>query len=165
MSHIKVIGIGSPYGNDQLGWQVIEQLRQIMTHQYTHPGHPALVPELIQTDRPGMQLLELMKNVELAILVDAIDNKDCSGQILQLDKSELLTQDHPISSHAIGVSDALTLGNTLGILPANIVLIGLCIDSDDSRVIEHREIMQLCKEINDFLQQTFTATSDQAAIS
>jgi len=31
MNPVTVIGIGSPYGDDQLGWQVVERLKRLLT--------------------------------------------------------------------------------------------------------------------------------------
>ena len=54
MSKLRVIGIGSPFGDDQLGWLVVRLLQQHPSlHQFTKDSL-----ELLCSDRPGMYLLE-----------------------------------------------------------------------------------------------------------
>jgi hydrogenase maturation protease len=123
---VKIIGIGSPFGQDQLGWLVIDHLNDTLTTR------EKIEIELIKADRPGLGLLELLKNTDTAILIDAIDDKQHVGQIKVLTEQELFCQDTSLSSHALGVSDALRLGHALGDLPDAIVLIGICIDIENS---------------------------------
>ena len=137
MSRMKIIGIGSPFGQDQLGWQVIELLETLFTP--TDKQHI----QLIKTDRPGIRLLELLKNTDSAILIDAINDSQKTGQILELNRSQLLLQSKPFSSHALGVSEALRLGNALGELPRMLRLFGLCININSAATIPKQDIQNL----------------------
>ena len=68
MKRIKIIGIGSPFGPDQLGWDVVTQLQHTLaekTNDYQL--------NFIQCDRPGLRLLEFMQDTDMTILVDAIE--------------------------------------------------------------------------------------------
>lgn len=156
MSRVKVIGIGSPFGDDQLGWQVIEEMQQDTIGQTKRENQSKLKLSFIQTDRPGIQLLELIKNTDIAIIVDAIDKKNCAGQMLQLDRAQLINTDHSVSSHAIGVSEALSLGHAIGSLPEEIILFGICIDTEKTHAIEHEKIRRLCDKINDYIDEALT---------
>ena len=156
MNQIKVIGIGSPFGNDQLGWWVVDQLKNTMTC-HVH-GAKELEQKVcfIHSDRPGIRLLELLKDTDVAILVDAIDNKEYSGQILQLDRQQLIGTNHVMSSHAFGVSEALALAHALDDLPREIVLFGIAVDSHDPLPITREIIAKLCDRINHYIEQTRT---------
>jgi hydrogenase maturation protease len=156
MNRIKVIGIGSPFGDDQLGWQVIEEMQQDTVSQSKRDNQSKIKLSFIQTDRPGTHLLELIKNTDIAIIVDAIDQKDCAGQIQEFDRAQLINVDQPISSHAIGVSEALSLGQAIGGLPEEIILFGICIDTGEIHAIGQEQIERLCKKINDYINKALT---------
>ena len=147
MKRIKVIGIGSPSGQDQLGWQVVQQLQQTIIE----PGDTQKQLSFIQSDRPGLRLLELIKDTDLAILVDAIDKKECAGQLFKLERTDLLQADQPLSSHALGVSETLALGDALGDLPKELVLFGMCIDSNERDPVREEQLVQLCSQIRDYV--------------
>ena len=71
MKQATVVGIGSPFGADQLGWQIIEELRQ-------HPklkAWPEKQVQLLYRDRPGVSLIQDLKNSQYAILIDAVDDE------------------------------------------------------------------------------------------
>ena len=147
MKRIRIIGIGSPFGQDQLGWHVLDQLRNNMTEETN-----TYEIRFIQSDRPGLRLLELIKDTDTAILVDAIDNKNRMGQILKLDRADLLTNENALSSHALGVSEALSLGEALGDLPARLVLFGVCVDGSEPEPAYHAaQLAQLCDRIRDYV--------------
>lgn len=57
MSVIKVLGIGSPFGDDQAGWKVAEALKQQLS---VCPSISAYV-HIESIDRPGIRLIELIK--------------------------------------------------------------------------------------------------------
>ena len=60
---IRIIGIGSPCGDDAVGLEVARILAQA----------PPPNCEVIVADRPGTNLIELLDDIEDAILVDAVD--------------------------------------------------------------------------------------------
>lgn len=143
MNATKVIGIGSPFGADQLGWLVIDEI--ISSFDKYHIQSEIVSFE--KADRPGFRLLDMMKDAKTAILVDAIDNKQCAGQIIKLDKSQIKTYDYGLSSHYIGISETLCLGEKLGQLPANIHLIGICVDVTNSTLPDHCIVQKLAKRV------------------
>jgi len=147
MKCIKVIGIGSPFGQDQLGWQVVNQLQQTFVDQSNNYRHISF----IQSDRPGLRLLDLIKGTDMAILVDAIEKKGCTGQIFKLERTELLNSDQPLSSHAVGVSETLSLGEVLGDLPEELVLFGMCVDNSMQEPVHEEHLEQLCSQIRNYV--------------
>ena len=146
MKHIKIIGIGSPFGPDKLGWQVVDQLRHNLAEQ-----NNGVHINFIQSDRPGLRLLDLIRNADTAILVDAIDQKDSPGQILELDRHQLLQNEHTLSSHSIGVSDALSLAATLGEIPEELVLFGLCVDRSKPEPACQQQVDLICNRIREYV--------------
>ena len=113
-----VIGIGSPFGADQLGWQIIEQLKNDASLSSNH------TIRLEACDRPGTLLLEYFKNVRKAILIDAIEG-GTAGTIRTIDKEQLLQHNSLQSSHQLGVAETITLGDRLELLPDELLVIGV----------------------------------------
>lgn len=122
MNAIRIFGIGSPFGDDQAGWQVITKLQQ-------HKKITALLPsDLLHfecCDRPGLHLLDLIQNAATVILVDAVKTGAPIGTLHQL-RNEAIEQIYSaMSTHSIGIGFALKLGRELNILPKNIILYGI----------------------------------------
>lgn len=133
--NVTVMGIGSPFGMDRLGWQVVENLK------LQFPKAIEANVNLLCCDRPGMALLNYIKDADLAILVDAVMG-GTPGIIRQLEidqLEQLELSDSQFSSHDIGVAETLTLGAKLNMLPERIVLYG----------IEVGESLQIYSSVND----------------
>lgn len=103
---IKVIGLGSPHGDDQAGWQVIRSLEQL--------DLPDNV-ELLSLDRPGPALISYLEDTERVILIDACDAGWAAGTVQELSLQTLLdcAELHSGSSHQLGVAETLMLSHTL----------------------------------------------------
>lgn len=121
MSKLHVLGIGSPFGDDQLGWEVVKLLQQ----------KPALycfsLDQLHITccDRPGMHLLELMKPAQTVFLIDAIKTGAMIGTVHRFQNEEIEGVGDPLSTHDLGISAAMKMGATLQVLPPKVVLYGI----------------------------------------
>lgn len=135
---VRVIGIGSPFGADRIGWQVADALERRLEE---HGGleHRDIDVHVGVADRPGVELLRLMQGAQRVILVDAV--LDCDetrtgrdGTIgrpprwLQRDELQVLSLGR--SSHDLGVSEALALGEALGQLPEQLSILGIHVDPD-----------------------------------
>ena len=120
MAKVTVVGVGSPQGADRFGWQVIEHLTNEVQLESLAPGQISLA----SSDRPGATLLELIKEAQLAIIVDAVEGGE-KGRVVRLNKEQLLVNHKNLSSHAFGVAEALALGQAVNILPPDITLYGL----------------------------------------
>ncbi|MCW8857656.1 MAG: hydrogenase maturation protease, partial [Kangiella sp.] len=125
-SNTKIIGVGSPSGSDTLGLEVIARLQQdkdLISKGYRDNNFSAL-------DRPGMSLLEQFNGFDNIVLIDAVNSAGKpppgkSGEILIFTPQEL--EEHcslNISSHDLGVLEALALGDKLGKLPT-IFIVGM----------------------------------------
>lgn len=122
---LKVIGIGSPFGDDRVGLLLIEQLRQATQLQsFLENG-----VELIALDRPGPNLLSHFEGLEKLLLIDAVVT---GGQVGELhhwrDVAELENSCSSVSSHGLGLAQTLALARQLAMLPQQLHILGVEID-------------------------------------
>lgn len=123
MSHdvdrpLRVIGIGSPFGDDTVGWQAVERLRK-ETDIFPHGT------EWHTLDRPGSALIPLLENSKAVVLIDAMQSGLPHGTVQRLQLSELLMQAQPPSSHSFGVAESLAMAEALNGLPEKLLLYGV----------------------------------------
>lgn len=118
MSRLCILGIGSPSGDDQAGWMVVDALldRGVQT------GGEIVIDKL---DRPGATLLTLIEQADWAILIDAMQGNGLPGTIRRFDQQDWPAYCGGLSSHGFGVLDALMLGRELGSLPPRVDLYGI----------------------------------------
>lgn len=146
MNFIKVLGIGSPFGDDQVGWSVAEALKQQISSPFV---------SIESHDRPGVRLLELMSGAHTVFIIDAVTSGSEAGTIHRFKNKDIFAAENRFSTHEMGVSHALQLGKALNALPDSIVLYGIEIDRTESlstlsygveRAVE-KVAMQLKQEI------------------
>jgi hydrogenase maturation protease len=116
---VRVVAVGSPHGDDQAGWQLIERLRQEEV-----PGlEAACVPE-------PLGLLDHLEGCEALVLVDACRSGAAPGTIVRLDWPDpRLEACGSASTHGFGVARVLALAATLGRLPSRVVILGIEADA------------------------------------
>ena len=122
MSRVCIFGIGSPSGDDQAGWLVVDALAACGVHT----DRERVIEKL---DRPGANLISLLDNSDRVILVDAMQSNGEAGEIRCFGRENWADYRHGLSSHGFGVLDALALAQELGGLPAKLVLYGIEIGS------------------------------------
>lgn len=118
MAAIRIIGLGNLMrGDDAVGLLAASRLRQEL-------GDRA---EVIEAEMAGVDIVELMKGVRVAILIDAARSGQRSGTIHRLDASTgpIGVGMFPSSGHALGVSEALELARVLGVLPKTVIVYGI----------------------------------------
>ena len=115
MNKVRILGIGSPSGDDQAGWLTVDALLAA--------GLDGVVLEKL--DRPGANLLPLLDGAAWVILVDAMQGGGQPGRIRRFDRNDWSTYGHGLSSHGFGVLDALSLAQALGSLPPRLDLYGI----------------------------------------
>jgi len=120
MKKIRIIGIGSPSGDDQIGWRVVDALKGRLLPEI----------ELIKLDRPGTGLIPLLENTSHVILIDAMQGGGAFGTIRHFGKDEWTNYQQGMSSHDVGVFDALMMAKELGSLPEVMELYGIEIGTD-----------------------------------
>ena len=121
MNELRVLGIGSPFGDDQLGWEVVKLLQKsIDLNQFTSDQ-----VQLSCCDRPGMYLLALMRDANTVFLIDAIKAGAACGTLHRFKNQEIEAMSNPLSSHTLGVAEAMKMGRALDDLPPNVILYGI----------------------------------------
>ena len=121
MTPVRIIGIGSPFGDDQLGWKAVETIRRSGLLDSVPQGRVSTHT----CDRPGSGLLTLMEGARLVILVDAMRSGATPGTVRRLEKGDMEDGVRLLSSHGFGVASALALGDVLGVLPCQWVCYGV----------------------------------------
>ena len=119
---MRIIGIGSPSGDDQAGWLTIDALLA----RGVRAGGEISIEKL---DRPGASLVSIEENADWVILIDAMQNGGQAGRIQRFDQQDWPSYRQGLSSHGFGVLDALSLARELGSLPPRLDLYGIEIGS------------------------------------
>jgi len=124
---IAVIGVGSPFGADQMGWQVIDALQRSEL-PISNSGMPVT---LFKLDRPGSGIVDQMQNASAAILIDAVNSPDAEEkEIVVLSADQLLqSSEHThrplVSSHGFGLLQAIQLAEKLNLMPDKTSIVGM----------------------------------------
>lgn len=121
MTGVRVIGIGSPFGDDRIGWTVVEALQASNVLK----RFPAGSVDACCCDRPGGGLLMLFKDVSAAVVIDAMISGAPLGTVRRFAENEAEPGHGFLSSHGIGIAETLALGRVLNLLPATLVLYGI----------------------------------------
>lgn len=118
-ARVLIIGCGRSHRrDDQLGLLVAERLSATLSSR----------ARVLQTESPGADLLTELAGVELLIVIDAARGLPPGSwrrfeRFPGADGSRLEFagwDGHPGSCHALGVADALVLGDRLGLLPREV---------------------------------------------
>ncbi|MCU0835259.1 MAG: hydrogenase maturation protease [Chromatiaceae bacterium] len=119
-----VIGLGSPFGDDRVGWRVVELLSRRLA--------PALA-RVLPLDRPGPALLEALGGRAEAVLIDGAATGRPLGSIHRLCAAEVAASGaRTDSGHGLGLAETLQLGRALGILPPRLTVYVVSIDPTDT---------------------------------
>lgn len=124
MSCIQVLGIGSPFGDDQVGWKIVDILEQ-------HATLKKYVPQKLHfaiLDRPNINLLQHIDKTATVMLIDAMKSGENIGTLHRYENPQTNTPAGLLSTHGMGVAQALQLGMILDELPKKIILYGIEID-------------------------------------
>ncbi len=153
MSIIQVIGIGSPFGDDQAGWKVANILRHNETFQASIQKH--LQFEIL--DRPGIGLLQSINKDATTIIIDALKSRSDIGKLHRYENPHIDAPEILLSTHGLGIIQALQLGAVLGELPKQIILYGIEIgevmfDTQLSQPIQ-KAILELAEVVAKELQK------------
>lgn len=121
---ILVLGIGSPFADDQAGWLVADKLKSVDQLQFKMK-----IGELVieSENRPGLNLLDwLQRGYQKIYLVDMVKtNLAKTGNLYELQAKEIIGFSGMLSSHNLGVSPSLALAEVLDYNISNIVFIGI----------------------------------------
>lgn len=118
MTAWRVLGVGSPFGDDQLGWRLVAAFESL-------GDETGLDCMALALDRPGAGLIHALTGARGAILVDALQGMGNPGRIHCLAAADLLQSGGCFSSHGFGVAEALGLAAELDLLPQHFRVLGV----------------------------------------
>ncbi len=102
----RIIGIGSAYGDDQLGWRIVEKLRDEFAVD---------IPiDLLQCASPASELLALINHAQTVILVDAVHSGTMPIGYLNCWQELAELPEQGLSSHGVNIATMLQLAEILG---------------------------------------------------
>ncbi|MDX5333903.1 MAG: hypothetical protein LPK58_07630 [Gammaproteobacteria bacterium] len=119
---LTLVGIGSPFGADTLGWAAARHLATALA------GRASIDLETHLTGNPAAELPTLLAPASHALLLDALapdSDPDRGIHAVRAITLDELAHWQDTSSHGIGVGTTLRLMDTLGTLPACWALIGI----------------------------------------
>lgn len=120
----RILGIGSPFGADQLAWLAVDHLAGLGLENC----------ELLKLDRPGSQLVGYFQDVEQVVIIDAVRISESPGSVAAIDMEALRQVECMTSSHGFGVAEALALAERLGDLPSRLHVVGIQTGADVARL-------------------------------
>jgi hydrogenase maturation protease len=116
---VRVIGLGSPYGDDRAGWAVIDRLAA-----WEQPV-PA---DLLRCTDPALDLLPALVDARRVLLVDAVDCGAPPGTVDLWRGEAIGVVRSALSSHGLDAGQVLALGTRLGMVPDDLTLYGIAVD-------------------------------------
>ena len=122
VTRVAVIGIGqSLRGDDAAGLEAVRQWQEKFPETANRPEVQVEASEL-----PGLSLIEMLNDVDAAILVDAVQSSAKPGTIHRLSEEELAAfTSGAKSAHGWGVAETLRMRSQLTDAKVNIRLIGI----------------------------------------
>ncbi|MCA9077516.1 MAG: hydrogenase maturation protease [Planctomycetaceae bacterium] len=116
--HTLFVGIGSPHGDDQIGWKVADRLREA--------SNPCL--SIRQASTPS-QLLDWLEGVRCLLVCDAFEQLGSAPIIATIHRWEWPTNEieqvRSTNSHTFGLPAVLELAAKLGTLPDRVIVLGV----------------------------------------
>ena len=122
MTKVAVIGIGqSLRGDDAAGLEAVRRWQETFPETATRSEVQIEASEL-----PGLALIDLLNDVDAAILVDAIQSSAKPGTIYRLNEKELASfTTTSKSAHGWGVAETLRMRSQITGAKVNIRIIGI----------------------------------------
>jgi hydrogenase maturation protease len=110
-----LVGLGSPHGDDQVGWLAVDRARSRL---------PADVS--VYKVGGGIELVNLLEGYEEAIVVDAAEPAGQPGRLRFFDwPCPDLAELRPLSTHGLGLAEAIQLAETLQVVPSRVHIVTL----------------------------------------
>lgn len=118
----RVIGVGSPFGDDRAGWEVVAALEAALRSAAAPPLRRV---DIRACDRPGAALVHMLAGVQHAVIVDvALSPGSPAGNVRWLGEHEIEAR-CPASSHGFGLAEALALARALGDAPSRVSVLAI----------------------------------------
>ena len=147
-SDVVVAGFGSPHGDDQAGWQVVDLLAR-------RPDLRARLAKITE----GTQLIDDLDGCRRLIVVDACRGGPQIGAITRLEWPDpRVRQYHNHSTHGVGLCNALELAERLGRMPPNVEVFGIEIGSYQPLEEISAEVAQAARELGEIVSAELCET-------
>lgn len=124
MTEVLIAGIGSPHGADRLGWAVIEALKTVRLP----------VPAKLVSCRLPSELTPLLLEAPHAIVLDAMLGNGPAGTIHVLRVADLDGAGLRLSSHGLGLVEAIQLASVLGMHESRMQLLVLDVVEPEAEI-------------------------------
>jgi hydrogenase maturation protease len=132
-----IVGLGSPFGNDQAGWRLVELLQRRLN-----------VPARLKIIHEATQLVDELAGCRQLIVVDACRSGMRSGALSRLRWPDpRIRQYHNHSTHGVGLCNALQLAERLGRIPPNVEIFGIEIGNVGPHDEMTQEVAQAVAEL------------------
>jgi hydrogenase maturation protease len=158
---VRIIGVGSPYGLDALGWRAVEALRCGSFAQRFPTGLVSL-----ENCKLPVHLYSLVDGCRLAVIIDAVMSD--GRQPLKLEPAMLRNPVQCHSVHAVGVGEMLDLLEALTLRPPRVLLFGLPMPEGegpaDAERCVHQMLPGLCHRVEVAVREWLGAV-DSVAVS
>ncbi len=149
MTELRVLGIGSPFAGDQLGWEVVKQLQK--NRQLN--ALPKSRLDLSCHDRPGFRLIELLQGAKTVFIIDAVQSGAPVATLHRFQNEAIEQLKSPTSSHAMGIAEGLQMAKALGCLTPDIRFYGIEVDE-----------IQINFQLTDPLSKAITILATELAV-
>ena len=115
---ITFIGVGNEYRQDD-GVGIFIVRHPALLH---HPGS-----RVAESQREGAHLMDLWKGTGIVFVFDAVYSRSKAGAIYRLDamKERVPGDFFRLSTHSLGIAEAVELSRALNQLPAELILFGI----------------------------------------
>lgn len=137
---VLVLGLGNTIkGDDGIGIYVTQKLKKCLCPQKF---------DIICTDGAGFSWLDLLSGYKKVIIIDSIKSPSSQiGRVSKLTSGSFKQLKHFDSSHQLGFTTVLSLGNKLGVtIPKKIKVYAIGIGSDDTFCDKFSASMQKKRE-------------------
>lgn len=142
-----VVGIGSPHGDDHVGWKVIDELERLNNLENVI---------LFKSNGSCNDWLSQLNGVEQVIVVDAIFSQGKPGDILEITMGNIskLSKLNQLSSHAVSLCDCVNLAINAEMLPQKFKIIGIEIKQLDTFSGLSNEVKLALTEVVNTIEST-----------
>jgi hydrogenase maturation protease len=124
MARILVAGLGSPHGDDAIGWRVVDLLADHARMRYTAGDRP---PATFRKFRTPIDLVSGLADIDQLHLVDAGAAEGDASPVTRIDyrssedRSRLQSL-WSVGTHDLGCLEALRLAESLDVLPPSVTI-------------------------------------------
>ena len=150
MKKIAVIGIGqSLRGDDAAGLEAVRQWRE----KFPETANRREV-RIEASELPGLALLDMLEDVDAAILVDAVQSRNEPGTIHRLSEEELASfASDSKSAHGWGVAETLQLRNQLSDTKTHTRIIGIEVGQVETGAQMSKPVMEALPRVCNVIEE------------